>query len=244
MSLVFTIDIGNGKTDIVKMTQNTDLNVLIKRFCGKHQLALDSEQALRNEISKNWKNSFNSSKKIERLEESILSTTFTNPEKTQNESDWKIPNFANSGVKIYEKGLRHLEILSQKLERFRQRRKEKEDRDLTFSPKINRSNHRSSVEFLQRSGMKTEEKLEKMRGEKLNNELNQCTFSPQITRKSLELTERRCFSPDKNSLDSRKSSTRMWVLFRINLKKACVFEELYQEAKVFKENRRKSICEM
>lgn len=53
MSLVFTIDIGNGKTDIVKMTQNTDLNVLIKRFCGKHQLALDSELALRNEISKN-----------------------------------------------------------------------------------------------------------------------------------------------------------------------------------------------
>lgn len=214
MSLIVTIDIGDGRTDNVKVSPNTDLKVLASRFCAKHSLPVEVEACLIQEIKRNISSSTPSTKKIENQDDSTLSTSFTAGEKHYenmlNGLFRKTPDSIpiakkpeqNIGTKLYDKGLRYLEILESKLEKFRKLKQESEDRNLTFSPKVNKSKYRSNAEILLKSGVATEEKLEKMRGEKLNSEINECTFSPQINRKSQILSLRR-----KSPIGERESQT-------------------------------------
>lgn len=208
MSIAVVIDLGDGRSDSIRVTPNTDIRVLASRFCMKHNLPSESEQALIQELKRNWSALSPSPTKFDSQNNSILSTNFTNPIKTPDQSLIVKKEFANAGVKIYEKGKRYQEIIATKVEKFRKMREENENKNLTFSPKINQSKYKSSVESLLMSGLKSEEKLEKKRGEKLNKEINECTFSPCVSRSSSKYAEkqRRSMSPDRTlSFGSRSS---------------------------------------
>lgn len=207
MSLIVTIDLGDGRVENVKVTPNTDVRVLAKRFCEKYQLNEEAEAVLIQEIRRNTKKSQGDSQI-----NSSLSTNVTAVEKSPDKNCVSPGKPANNGVKLYEKGLRYMKIIESKIEKFKQMKKDTEDRELTFTPKINDSKYESSVEILLKSGSQTEQKLEKMRGEKLNSEINNCTFSPKISKKSRILSARRRIStPDKSFSASFGSlETKSW----------------------------------
>ncbi|OMJ77342.1 hypothetical protein SteCoe_23090 [Stentor coeruleus] len=144
----------------------------------------------------------------------------------------------NIGTKLYDKGLRYMEILETKLEKFRKLRQENEDRNLTFSPKVNKSKYRSNAEILLKSGIATEEKLEKMRGEKLNSEINECTFSPQINRTSQILSLKRKSPIGERETQTPFSYDNEGLMNIIKLKKLNIHEELFEEAKILSEKRK------
>jgi hypothetical protein len=207
MSILITVEIGNGRTETLKVTSKTDLKVLAKRFCSKHNLSSDHEMSLLEKMQKNANIKSLSSHKQEAQNDSSLSTNFTNPEKSPNRSFAVNKNFPNAGVKIYQKGLRYLEIIANKIEKFKKMKEENENKILTFSPEINKSRCRSSVESLLRYGIKTAEKIDKMRGEKLNNEIIQCSFSPTISRRSLMIANRNRSLTPKGNLKEKLEST-------------------------------------
>ena len=213
MNYVVNIDLGDGRTDSVRVTPNTNLSVLAARFRMKHNLPSEIESTLIQEIQRNCLSCDSSPTKPESHTSSAFSTHATTADKTPEKPLFNSKDFANPGARLYEKGIRYLEIISRKVEKFRKMKEENEDRNLTFTPKINSSACRSSVEKLLRSGTKTEEKLEKMRGEKLNREINECTFSPTISRSSSRKAEKRrkSLTPDRWSVKTGSSSKSSYV---------------------------------
>ena len=209
MSFVVNIDLGGGMMDDLRVTPNTDIKVLASRFCMKHNLPTEAEDILINEIRKNCNTPGLSPIKNEAPEESILSTNTTFTDKFLKKHLITKPSFTNPGVKLYEKGIRYLEIISSKVEKFKKMQEENENKNLTFSPSINKNKYRRDVNSLLRAGLKTEEKLEKMRGEKLNSEYNQCTFSPSISQQSSRIIEKkRSYTPEKASLNTSGNTFR------------------------------------
>ena len=140
MSLVVNIDLGNGKSDEIRLSSNTNIKILANRFCIKHNLPKEAEKILVEEIQMNYNASSNiSPNRYEGNEESILSTNVTILEKPFNRELPLQFNYCNPGVKLYEKGIRYLETISRKLDKLKIMQEENENKHLTFSPKINQS---------------------------------------------------------------------------------------------------------
>ena len=159
MNYLVNIDIGDGRTDSIRVTPNTNISVLATRFRIKHNLPEEVESTLVEEIQRNCPSSESSPSKIDSIDSSVcMFSTLATTEKTPEKSGIVRRNFPNSGVRIYEQGIRYREIISQKVEKFRKIKEENEGKDLTFAPKINTSACRSSVEKLFKSREKTEER--------------------------------------------------------------------------------------
>jgi len=193
MSVIVTIDLGDGRMDNLKVAPGSNLKKIAEDFCVRNSLPMESSQLLIDEIRKSAPNL--SSDPIP----NTTSSTTTKPTHSYP---------SNAGVKLYEKGKKYMEIIANKIQKFKKMREDNENRNLTFSPSINKSNYASNVEILIKSGIQTEQKLEKMRGEKLNSEINECTFSPKINNKSQSLVnkKRRSMTPDKEFSTSFGSS--------------------------------------
>lgn len=200
MSVIVTIDLGDGRMDSLKLTPNADLRQLAEDFCIKHKLPRESSEQLINEIRKSAPN--------------LNNDTIPNISNSTNFTTKPTQSFpSNTGVKLYEKGKKYMEIIANKIQKFKKMREDNEKKNLTFSPAINKSNYASSVEILLKSGLQTEQKLEKMRGEKLNSEINECTFSPKINKRSEGLAyKRKSMTPDKEFSTSFESSGCYWNL--------------------------------
>lgn len=192
MSVIVTIDLGDGRMDNLKVAPGSNLKKIAEDFCIRHSLPLESSQLLIDEIRKSAPN----------LACDTIPNTATSATSNPTPS-----HPSNPGVKLYEKGKKYMEIIANKVEKFKKMREENENKNLTFSPSINKSNYASSVDILIKSGIQTEQKLEKMRGEKLNSEINECTFSPKINNKSQNLVCKvRSMTPDKEFSTSFGSS--------------------------------------
>jgi hypothetical protein len=193
MSVIVTIDLGDGRLDNLRLFPHSNLKQVAEDFCKKHKLPKESCSIIIDEIKKNSSSLNNETP----TKTSSLSSSFSRP--------------TNPGVKLYEKGLKYMEIIQDKIQKFKKIREEKEKKNLTFSPKINKSNYASSVDILLKCGVQTRQKLEKMRGERLNLEINECSFSPKINKNSLGLAfKRRSLTPNKEVSTSFGSSASSW----------------------------------
>lgn len=222
MSVLVTIDIGDGRLDNLRIWPHTDLRQAALAFCKKHNLSVDNSAIIVEEIVRN------SSSLHNEAQQPLSQTQGTNP-----------------GVRLYEKGLKYMEIINDKIKKFKKMKEEQERKNLTFSPKINKSNYASSVDILLKCGVQTRQRLEKMRGEKLNLEINECTFTPKINRKSDGLaSKRRSLTPEKEastSFGSSMASTwNVYGLCRNRLNRSAVYENLHLDARSRSESRQKS----
>ena len=224
MSILVTIDIGDGRLDNIRVWPSTDLRQAALAFCKKHNLSVDNSAVI--------------------VEEIVRHSSSLQNEASAQPLSRTLPR-SNPGVRLYEKGLKYMEIINDKISKFKRMKEEQERKTLTFSPQINRSNYASSVDILLKCGVQTRQRLEKLRGEKLNLEINECTFTPKINSKSDGLaSKRRSLTPEREASTSFGSSmASSWNVYgpcRNRLSRSAVYESLHLDARSRSESRQKS----
>ena len=103
---------------------------------------------------------------------------------------------SNQGVRLYNKGMKQIELKEQKHREAMMKEQEKVDEDLTFHPRINpisryfgRQPHQRLEDHLLQKGMEVKEKLEKKRSAIHFGVQNEFDFKPKVCEKSERMVE-------------------------------------------------------
>jgi len=205
--LIITIDIGDGRTEDLRVYEEDEPEDLARAFCDKHKLGPKVFQVIQNQIE------FNIEKLIEEETRAITPTVpkiETKPETTQarpatpsktqskpRSASARKPQISNYGEKLYYKGVKLKERSEVKKQVMRQQLFESEMQHNTFKPRINKkSQEKASVSFIEKAKEHSEH-LEKLKGMRFAQEMENCTFKPQIDKRS-SIIARKKASPDRH----------------------------------------------
>lgn len=171
--LQISIDLGDGREEILHINELENPEIQTIEFCQKHKLGPAVKLAICDEIDR------------------VLSTTdhlsVPTPHSTITISPKK-PSHSNIGERLYIKGVKMKQRLEVKNNLVRKSFLAKEMKDLTFKPETNSPERRkiNLEELLIFKGKQKNEKIVKRKSEKKIEIMSHCTFSPVINNKNIE----------------------------------------------------------
>ena len=233
--LVMTVEIGDGRTDIITIHEDDDPSILAQEFASKHNLDMSLQKSLSKLIKQNkdlvdkksnldgdienwsdWPGSNQHSqnygkydaftpkineksrKLMERCERrgTVYERLYQKVKKPETKDSTKTLDISskskstsniNYGEWLYVRGMKMKEAAKKSSEEKKKERLEKDEKELTFSPNINKVSSLMSPRFyekpeevLYKKAEKTKQKLEIIKQKIEEESLKECKFVPQI----------------------------------------------------------------
>lgn len=172
--LQLSIDLGDGREEILHISELDNPELQTIEFCQKHKLGPAVKLAICDEI------------------ERVLSKTdpvlIPSPPSSTNTSPSKSKGFSNIGERLYIRGIKMKQRLEIKNKKLRESFLAKEKKELTFKPETNSPERRqiNLEQLLIFKGKQKNEKIVKRKSEKKLEIMSKCTFSPKINNKVIE----------------------------------------------------------
>ena len=172
--LQLSIDLGDGREEILNISELDNPEIQTIEFCQKHKLGPAVKLAICDEIERVL------SKADPVLVQTPLSSANISPGKTR--------AYSNIGERLYIKGIKMKQRLEIRNEKVRESFLAKEKRELTFKPETNSPKRRqiNLEQLLIFKGKQKNEKIVKRKSEKKLEIMSKCTFSPKINNKAIE----------------------------------------------------------
>lgn len=183
--LYMTVDIGDGRQDILHISPEDDPKALSQQFAAKHKLSKEMTAKLQGLIRSNQE-----AAKRYQADQSQPFSPLQGLSRTQ---------FSESALLSRRRGRRPPSV--------------HEDKDVTFHPKVNSPARRpvKTEELLLKKGKQLLDKREEIRNYYLSEELKDCTFQPQIDHRSLKLSSKAVYSSPRHELLYQDAQTRQDV---------------------------------
>ena len=173
--LYMTVDIGDGRQDVLQITPDDDAVNLAQKFAMKHKLNKDMTSKLRTLIRSNQ----------------MAARRYQDEQQPATTSTWQ--------------GLSRSQVSESTLTSTRKARRPPslhEDREVTFHPKVNSPVRRTykPEDMLLQKGKELQDRREEIRNYYISEELKDCTFQPQIDHRSLKLSSRTMYSSPRHEM--------------------------------------------
>ena len=181
--LYMTVDIGDGRQDVLHISLDDDPKSLSQQFAAKHKLNQEMTTKLQGLIRSNQ-----AAAKRYRADQPQGFSPFQGLSRSQYMSE--------STLQGSRRGRRPPSI--------------HENKDVTFHPQVNSPARRPAKpeELLLKKGKEIQDKREITRNYYLAEELKDCTFQPQIDHRSLKLSSKAAYSSPRHELLYQDAQTR------------------------------------